>query len=62
MLDIQYAIDVTSHIDVVNSYEKLLEGSKNHRRAYVGALTTQGVSYVPKYISQELFDAIMEED
>lgn len=61
MLDIQYAINVTTHVDVVTSYEKLLEGSKNHLRAYVGALATQGVTYVPKYISQELFDAIMEE-
>lgn len=62
MIDIQYAIDVTTHVDVVTSYEKLLEGSKNHLRAYVGALATQGVTYVPKYISQELFDAIMEEE
>jgi hypothetical protein len=60
MVDIQHAIDITSHVDVVNSYEHLLEGSKNHLRAYVGALETQGVTYVPKLISQELFDAIME--
>lgn len=62
MIDIQYAIDVTTHVDVVNAYEKLLEGSKNHLRAYVGSLATQGVAYVPKYISQELFDAIMDEE
>jgi len=59
MIDIQYAIDVTSHIDLTTAYQHLLEGSKNHLRAYVGALAGQGVEYTPQYISQELFDAIM---
>lgn len=59
MVDIQHAIDVTDNIDVVVAYENLLEGSKNHLRAYVGALATQGVDYEPQFISQELFDAIM---
>jgi len=61
MIDIQHAIDITSHLDVVVAYQKLLEGSKNHLRAYVGALATQGVAYEPQFISQELFDAIMED-
>jgi len=60
MVDIQYAIDITSHVDVVNAYQNLLEGSKNHLRAYVGALEAQGFVYTPQFISQELFDAIME--
>lgn len=60
MVDIQHAIDVTSQVDIVNAYQHLLEGSKNHLRAYVGALESQGVAYTPQYLSQELFDAIME--
>ena len=60
MIDIQEAIDVTTHVDVVNAYQHLLEGSKNHLRAFVGALETQGVIYIPVLISQELFDAIMD--
>ena len=59
MLDIQHAIDVTTHIDVVNSYQNLLEGSKNHLNAYVKALSSQGVIYAPQFISQELYDAIL---
>ena len=59
MIDLQEAINVTTHIDVVNAYQHLLEGSKNHLRAFVGALETQGVIYTPLLISQELFDAIM---
>ena len=59
MIDLQEAIDVTTHVDVVNAYQHLLEGSKNHLRAFVGALETQGVIYTPLLLSQELFDAIM---
>lgn len=60
MVDIQHAIDVTSHIDIVTAYQNLLEGSKNHLRAYVGALESQGIIYAPQYLSQELYDAIIE--
>ena len=59
MIDIQHAIEVTAHIDLITAYQHLLEGSKNHLRAYVGALAGQGIEYTPQYISQELFDAIM---
>ena len=60
MIDIQHAIDVTTHVDVLNAYQNLLEGSKDHLRAYVGALETQGYIYSPQFISLELFDAIMD--
>ena len=58
--DIQAAIDVTIHIDLVVSYQNLMEGSKNHLRAFVNALAILGYDYEPQYISQELFDAIMD--
>jgi len=60
ILDIQNAIAVTTHIDVVTVYQNLQEGSKNHLRAYVKSLALLGVVYTPQYISQELYDAIME--
>jgi hypothetical protein len=59
MVDIQHAIDVTERLDVVVAYQNLLEGSKNHLRAYVNALANQGVTYEPQYISQDLYDAII---
>jgi hypothetical protein len=59
MLDIQHAIDVTTHIDVLTAYRNLLEGSKNHLNAYVKALSAQGVIYTPQFISQEFYDAIL---
>jgi len=58
--DIQSAIELTSHIDVITVYQNLQEGSKNHLRAYVKSLEVLGVTYTPQHISQELFDAIME--
>ncbi|PLX82169.1 MAG: hypothetical protein C0616_02785 [Desulfuromonas sp.] len=59
MVDIQHAIADTDNLDVVVAYQNLLEGSKNHLRAYVNALARQGVTYTPQYISQALFEAIM---
>lgn len=59
MVDIQQAIQESTHVNLTTAYQNLLEGSKNHLRAYVGALAAQGVTYTPQYISQELFDAII---
>lgn len=59
MIDIQHAIDVTTHIDVITVYQNLLEGSKNHLRAYVRSLAAQGVTYTPQFISPEFYDAII---
>jgi hypothetical protein len=59
MIDIQDAIDITTHLDVINAYQNLLEGSKNHLRAYVSALAAQGVTYEPQFISKELYNAII---
>jgi len=59
MVDIQHAIEITGHLDIVVAYQSLLEGSKNHLRAYVNALAREGFVYAPQFISQELYDAIM---
>jgi hypothetical protein len=59
MVDIQHAIDISGHLDLVTAYQNLLEGSKNHLRAFVSGLAAQGVTYTPQYISQELYDAII---
>ena len=59
MVDIQHALDVTTHIDLRTAYQNLLEGSKNHLWSFVRALAAQGVTYAPQFISQELYNAIM---
>ena len=60
MIDLQDAIDGTNHIDLLTAYLNLLEGSKNHLRSYVKELEAQGVTYAPQFISQELYDAIID--
>jgi hypothetical protein len=57
--DLQLAIDSATHVDLDVAFQHLMDGSRNHMRAFVSALDMEGASYVPQYISQELFDAII---
>ena len=45
--------------DILLVYDRLLRGSRNHLRAYMRALLQQGGNYMPQYISQAQFDAIL---
>lgn len=45
--------------DILMVYDNLLRGSRNHLRAFMKVLTQQGGIYVPQYISQAEFDAIV---
>jgi hypothetical protein len=45
--------------DVLMVYDTLLRGSRNHLRAFMKVLAQQGGSYLPQYISQAEFDAIV---
>lgn len=44
--------------DIVQVYDHLLCGSRNHLRAFNSTLLAQGVTYVPQLISQAEWDAI----
>lgn len=57
--DLQEAIDGTDEAALKNAYGNLLEGSKNHLRAFVGRLRDLGVEYTPQYIDALLFDSIV---
>ncbi|UOA08658.1 DUF2202 domain-containing protein [Methylobacter sp. S3L5C] len=59
ILDLMNAIAATKNLALKTTYQNLLEGSKNHLRAFVGLLKNQGLKYTPQFISQELFDAIL---
>lgn len=59
ILDLMNAIKGTKNLALKTTYQNLLEGSKNHLRAFVGLLKNQGIEYNPQFISQELFDAIL---
>ena len=57
--DLVAAIDATTNLALKRTYGNLLEGSKNHLRAFVSLLRSQGVEYTPVHMDQALFDAIV---
>jgi hypothetical protein len=57
--DLQDAIATTGNLALQTVYGHLLEGSKNHLRAFVRQLKNQGVEYAPQYIDPALFNAIV---
>lgn len=59
ILDLQQAIEATDQPDLQRTYGHLLEGSKNHLRAFVGELRALGLDYEPQYIDPLFFDAIV---
>lgn len=45
--------------DITYALEQLHRGSRNHMRAFTAHLTFQGLTYTPQYISQEVYDQIV---
>ena len=60
ILDLEEYIAVTDKPGIQRVYESLLRGSQNHLRAFVSTLEIEtGEIYVPQYLSQEAYDAIL---
>ena len=51
---------LTDEADIVNVYRSLLCGSRNHLRAFNGALLDLGVTYSAQVITQQEWDAIAD--
>ncbi len=60
MRDILAQQAVIDNADILMVYDHLLRGSRNHLRAFMKVLTLEGGTYVPQYISQAEFDAIVD--
>ncbi|WP_341889692.1 DUF2202 domain-containing protein [Variovorax sp. YR752] len=56
--DIEVRMAATDAADILQVYDSLLCGSRNHLRAFNSALLGQGVTYVAQVISQQQWDAI----
>ncbi|MDO8449334.1 MAG: DUF2202 domain-containing protein [Rhodoferax sp.] len=56
--DINAKKAVTDEVDIVQVYDSLLCGSRNHLRAFNTQLLALGVTYVPTVITQAEWDAI----
>ncbi len=57
--DLDDAISNTRKSDILQVYRNLQKGSRNHLRAFSRNIESSGGVYVPKYISQELFNSII---
>lgn len=57
--DLQNALPLIDQNDILNVYDNLERGSRNHLRAFYAEIVAQGGSYTPQYLSQEAFDAIV---
>ncbi|MCB1878272.1 MAG: DUF2202 domain-containing protein [Chromatiales bacterium] len=60
ILDLQAAVAETDKADLQALYESLMQGSRNHLRAFVGSIERQGVVYEAQAMAQEDVDAIVD--
>jgi len=62
ILDLEERLAQTTQPDIVQVYQNLMDGSRNHLRAFVSVLEQQtGETYQPQYLSQAVFDEILSE-
>jgi hypothetical protein len=57
--DIERAKRSTSRSDVLNVFDNLTRGSRNHLRSFYGALVSAGGTYAPKHLDRAAFDAVV---
>lgn len=64
IFDLQkYLMDTkVDNADIKAVFENLMRASRNHLRAFNGALNKAGVVYTPKYLDQTSYDAIVNGD
>lgn len=60
ILDLQHAIEESSRADLDATYGELMRGSRNHLRAFVGALENMGVVYTAELMEQDDVDEIVD--
>jgi len=62
ILDLQQFIDATDTEAIQAVFESLQCGSRNHLRSFISSLENLDASYTPQFISQELYDSILDSD
>jgi len=55
IVDIQHAIGVTEHLDMVGTYESIVCGSRNHLRAFIRQIENNGGTYTPEVLDPVVF-------
>lgn len=59
MMDLQEGIDTAEHPDIARVYQNLMNGSKNHLRAFVSVMETKGIEYETLYMDPAEADEIL---
>jgi hypothetical protein len=57
--DLNKLLANTDNADIISTYNNLNKGSRNHLRAFMRQIESNGGSYSPQYISQDEFDSIV---
>lgn len=57
--DLQHALALVDNEDIRTVYLNLMKGSRNHLRSFVGALSAQGITYVPQVLDITSYTAIV---
>jgi hypothetical protein len=60
MRDIQYWMNLADHSSIINTYDTLMCGSRNHLRAFVRQIEIRGGEYSPNILPDEVFAAIVD--
>lgn len=60
IVDLEDQMQSISNGDILNVFESLQCGSRNHLRAFVGAIDQMGGTYTPQYLSMEEYLNILE--
>ncbi|MCB0786010.1 MAG: DUF2202 domain-containing protein [Flavobacteriales bacterium] len=59
IVDLQDRMDETATTSIDDAFAALQCGSRNHLRAFVGAIENGGGTYVPQFLTQAAYDAIL---
>lgn len=59
IVDLVDYINATSNTALINVFESLQCGSRNHLRSFVFGIENAGNTYTPQFLSQEVYDAII---
>ena len=59
IVDLQAYIKATDKTDIIEIYESLECGSRNHLRAFVRGITNSGAEYIPQFMTSEEYNSIL---
>lgn len=59
IVDLQSYLDATANTSLIDVFENLQCGSRNHLRSFVSTINDTGGTYIPQFLSQDVYDGII---